>query len=426
MAKNFSRRTFLKAGALGAVLIAGGVGFGRKIEDFFFPPKGLDAAEGLNISELRQMITRDSKTSSCLMWRTEAAEKEMLVEYRLAGGEAHTVAAEAVPFTDGGTEVSQYKAFLNDLTPGRYEYRVRSGSRASAWHELVTDEGETIDALIFPDSQSNDYSDWEKVAQGAAQRNADASLVVNMGDLVDNGEDSRQWEDWFEGLAGVIDRMPFVPVMGNHETYDLNWKVRLPLAYLNYFEVPSNGSREFEKYYYSFDRGPVHFVVLNTQEQETRDFKEGLLEEQLDWLRRDLASTTKPWKVVLMHRDVLQYRIHNRPEREEGFSEEGVTFMPTFEEMGVDIVFTAHLHTYRNRGRIRQGQHDARGPLYILTGVAGNVRYPGLWIDHALDEQVAPQPETDNYLTLKGDANHLVIASYLPDGTEIDRTEVHK
>jgi hypothetical protein len=36
-----------------------------------------------------------------------------------------------------------------------------------------------------------------------------------------------------------------------------------------------------------------------------------------------------------------------------------------------------------------------------LTGVAGNVRYPGLWIDHQLDEVVAPQPETDNYLTMR-------------------------
>lgn len=426
MKKNFSRRTFLKAGAFGAVMLAGGLGFRKEIEDFFFPPKGLDAAEGLNISELRQMITKDSGQAACLMWRTESAAPDMTVEYR-AGETVRSAQAEAVPFTDDGVEVTQYRAVLNDLTPGHdYEYRVRSGERASSWHTLKTDAGSEIDALIFPDSQSNDYSDWEALAQGAAARNETASLIINMGDLVDNGEDHRQWEAWFEGLAGIIDRMPFAPVMGNHETYNLDWKVRLPLAYLNYFEVPANGSREFEKYYYSFDRGPVHFVVLNTQEQETRDFKEGLLEEQLEWLRRDLAAADKPWKIVLMHRDVLQYRIHNRPGREEGVSEEGVTFMPIFEEFGVDVVFTAHLHTYRNRGHIRQGSRDERGPLYILTGVAGNVRYPNLWIDHALDETVAPQPETDNYLTLKGDASHLVIASYLPDGTEIDKTELHK
>ena len=54
------------------------------------------------------------------------------------------------------------------------------------------------------------------------------------------------------------------------------------------------------------------------------------------------------------------------------------------------------------------------------------VRYPGLWIDHALDEKVAPQPETDNYLTLEADKNRLVIKCFLPDGQEIDQTVVEK
>lgn len=98
--------------------------------------------------------------------------------------------------------------------------------------------------------------------------------------------------------------------------------------------------------------------------------------------------------------------------------------MPLFDDLGIDVVFTAHLHTYRNRGHIRNFQRDKGGPLYILTGVAGNVRYPGLWIDHALDEKVAPQPETDNYLTLEANENRLVIKCFLPNGQEIDQAAV--
>ncbi|MBQ1620857.1 MAG: metallophosphoesterase, partial [Selenomonas sp.] len=66
------------------------------------------------------------------------------------------------------------------------------------------------------------------------------------------------------------------------------------------------------------------------------------------------------------------------------------------------------------------------GPLYILTGVAGDVRYPGLWVDHALDEVVAPQPETDNYLTLDADEDMLIVRCFLPDGTQIDEAAVKK
>ena len=71
------------------------------------------------------------------------------------------------------------------------------------------------------------------------------------------------------------------------------WQERLPEAYLHYFQVPDNGSASFDRYYYSFDYGPVHFVVLNTVEQEIRNFKTGLMEEQIAWLRKDLAGTKK-------------------------------------------------------------------------------------------------------------------------------------
>lgn len=53
------------------------------------------------------------------------------------------------------------------------------------------------------------------------------------------------------------------------------------------------------------------------------------------------------------------------------------------------------------------------------------MRYPGLWVDHALDQKVAPQPETDNYLTLKASRDTLAIGCYLPDGTELDAQTLH-
>ena len=210
-------------------------------------------------------------------------------------------------------------------------------------------------------------------------------------------------------------------------TYDQHWQVRLPEAYLRYFDVPTNRSTTFDRYYYSFDYGDVHYIVLNTQWDETEGFRPGLLDEQLAWLREDVRQSKAKWKIALLHKDVLQYRIHNRPERQEGISDVGEVFMPLFDQLGIDLVFTAHLHTYRNRGRLYgQQPSQTRGPLYILTGVAGNVRYPGLWIDHAYDQAVAPQPETDNYLTMDVTPDQLTITSYLPDGTKIDRVQLNK
>ena len=61
-----------------------------------------------------------------------------------------------------------------------------------------------------------------------------------------------------------------------------------------------------------------------------------------------------------------------------------------------------------------------------MTGVAGNVRYPGLWIDHQLDEVVAPQPETDNYLTMQVTDEAITVKCFLPDGQVIDTVKVTK
>ena len=422
------RRTFI-AGGLGALtLLAGGMFFAKSTWYRKAANSVRNLTGDLDAQFLRQLITADAAHSRTIMWQAEDVLANPAIEYRVKGqAEAQLVPALEDFFTDDGVKNNQYLANLQELQADTdYEYRVVTDTAASGWHTLHTAGTGEFECLLFPDSQSSDYSDWEALAQNAAQRNPQAAFFINMGDIVDNGEDHTQWQAWFHGVNGMIDRIPFVPLMGNHETYDQNWKVRLPEAYLHYFVVPENNSRDFSRYYYSFDYGDVHFMVLNSQWDETEAFKPGLMAEQLSWLREDAGRSRKKWKIVLVHKDVLQYRIHKRPERQEGISDLGRNFMPLFDELGIDIVFTAHLHTYRNRGHIKSFKRDSKGPLYILTGVAGNVRYPGLWIDHQLDEVVAPQPETDNYLTMQVTDEAITVKCFLPDGQVIDTVKVTK
>lgn len=377
---------------------------------------------------IRQIITADNAKARTIMWQSEGAENGAIVEYRVKGKEQiSSSTATNEPFTDDKITTFLHAVTLSNLTPDtKYEYRVGYDDKRSEWHNFTTAGKGSFKAIIFPDSQSNDYRGWEKLAQAAGKANQDAAFFVNMGDLVDNGEDHTQWRAWFDSLRGIIDKIPVAPLLGNHETYDLNWKVRMPTAYLNLFSVPANGSQERKNQYYSYDYGDVHFVVLNTQMAEMEQFQPGLLAEQTDWFKSDMAKTDKKWKVVLMHKDVLTYGFKNRTDRQAGISDIGREFMPLFDEYGVDVVLTAHLHTYRNRGNIYNFERDTKGPLYILTGVAGNVRYPELWADHALDLTVAPQPETDNYMTLEATGNTLKLAAFLSDGKQIDSVEIKK
>lgn len=386
------------------------------------------STDAVDASNIRQVITADSTTSRTFMWQSDYAEENPVVEYRQAGDDDSLMQlpASSDAFSDDGVTTYIHTAAVTDLKPGTaYEYRVGAGDKRSSWQSFHTAQGHDFKALIFPDSQSSDYSVWAATAQPAWQRNQDAQFFINMGDLVDNGQDHYQWNAWFDVVGDMIARIPVVPLLGNHETYDKDWKVRMPKAYLHLFALPRIDREKYQNQFYSFDYGDVHFVVLNTQSQELADFEPSLDEDEVAWFKEDMAKTTKKWKIVLMHKDPLQYGFANRPQpREEGFSPEGRLWMPLFDQYGVDAVLSAHLHTYRDRGHIRNFQRDESGPLYLITGVAGNVQYPGLWKQHSLDEYVAPQPETDNYMTLEATDDSLTFRSFLPDGQLLEEKSI--
>ena len=235
---------------MGGVFLLGGGVFLGKGAWYRQAANGVrELAGDLDAQYLRQIIVADPSTSRTLMWQSVGSLSNPRIEYRRRGQEdvAEVPASEDF-FTDDGVENHQYVASLAGLSLNTaYEYRLVSETSAGDWHPLRTAGEGSFQCLIFPDSQSSDYSDWERVAQEAAKRNPEAAFFINMGDIVDNGEDHTQWQAWFHAVENIMDRIPFVPVMGNHETYDQNWKVRLPEAYLRYFAVPENGSRDFAR-----------------------------------------------------------------------------------------------------------------------------------------------------------------------------------
>lgn len=184
--------------------------------------------ESVDASNIRQVITADSTTSRTFMWQSDYAEDDPVVEFRKTGDDDTIMAlpASSDAFSDDGVTTYIHSATVTDLTPGTaYEYRVGYGDKRSSWTPFHTAEGSSFKALIFPDSQSSDYSGWASLAQAAWQNNQDAQFFVNMGDLVDNGQSHYQWNAWFDAVGPMISRIPVAPLMGNHETYNTDWKM---------------------------------------------------------------------------------------------------------------------------------------------------------------------------------------------------------
>lgn len=430
---SYTRRHFLKiCGKIMAVLGLGSIYAPFPEASAAPPPEGEHAPQVyryyLEARHLRQIITQDPATSRTIMWQLESLPSFLRVEYRaLKSPTAHWQDASYKYVQIEDEDYFIFTARLTELQPESiYEYRIVAERSATPWHTIKTPGKGKFQAIIVCDSQcGTSYADWKSTIHSAAARHPEAGFIADIGDIVDNGQSSWHWREWYGGIKDILPSTIFVPVMGNHECYDLKWQMCLPTGYLAQFTQPGNGSLRFPGYYYSYVYGPVHFLVLNTQFEELDGLRPGLLAEQLRWLRDETEKSRSPWKVVLMHKDILAYGWNSYTKSYGGIDIIGHDFMDTFDELGIDLVLSGHMHTYRNRGHIYRGKSSDRGPVYVLCGLSGNAHYD-VPDEPDFDKVKAPQPETDNYLTLDADEKELRLRCYLPNGTLIDDMRLTK
>ena len=383
----------------------------------------LDYLLPLPVENLRRIITKNPATSCTIMWQTDKLRQDSRVEYKKRGdtGAAWApVSYEYLPFPE--KQFFIYTCHIENMKADTvYDYRIVCGDAAGDWQSLRTAGDGPMQAIVVCDSQcGTDYSDWKTTIHAAAGRYPKADFITDIGDITDNGQTCWQWDGWYSGISDLLPRYLFVPVMGNHECYDPDWKDCLPEGYLQQFSLPVNDSRRFLGYYYSFDYGPAHFLVLNTQFLELDALRPGLLEEQLSWMKEDVSGGNRPWNIVLMHKDILSYNEYNPYTGDAGgLNDIAHDFMGAFDELGIDLVLTGHMHTYRNRGHIYDFRPSDHGPVYVLCGLSGNARYD-VPLDTEFDRVSAPQPETDNYVILDVSARELRLRCHLPDGTLLD------
>lgn len=407
-----SRRFFLK------ILIVLGLGAyfpklaeASRLDKLHTPQDGYKPLTSVKF--LRQVVTKDSRSSRMIMWQSEV-EEDFQVEWRLVG-------EEAAHFAEVKRRDFIYSCKLKGLKPASlYKFRIVAGERATSWQNLRTSGDGAFQMLIFADSQCEHYEVWQRTADTASEAYPDAELVTVIGDLVDNGEADYQWRAWHLAAANLLSERTFAPVMGNHECYGVNWLNALPTGYLNQFTLPDNRAKKFDGYFYSFDYGAAHFFILNTQFIELDDLKPGLQSAQEYWLRRDAAQVNRPWKIVLMHKDIYHYG------QDKFDADIADRFLELFDELEIDLVFTGHLHTYRNRGKIFARKKSARGTTYILCGRSGDQKYvePHSAIDDVTYKNLRGEPES--FIALNISASEINLTAQTVDGEIFDEERILK
>ena len=145
----------------------------------------------------------------------------------------------------------------------------------------------------------------------------------------------------------------FLPALGNHD-YSAGGGIG---EYLNYFTLPGAGSANSSgnERYYDLVRGPVHlfFVNSNSQEPDGRNSASA----QAMWLQAQLAASTAPWKLVVLHHAPYSSAEHGS---------QPVMQWP-YAGWGASAVLAGHDHTYERL--------LVDGLPYFVNGLGGNDIY---------------------------------------------------
>ena len=190
------------------------------------------------ISQTAPIITKGpylssvTQTSMVISWQTDIAS-DSEVDYGLTESHGSIIRDTS--------KVTIHSLELTGLTPSTtYHYQVKSGE--------TTGEGNTFQTAVTPDE------DFVFVAYGDTRSNAsdhqsvvnriitiDPKIVLNVGDLVENGDSQSQWDIYFDTIKDLAKNTPIYSAIGNHEAES-------PLYYNQLF-LPHNNPDNHEKYY---------------------------------------------------------------------------------------------------------------------------------------------------------------------------------
>lgn len=149
------------------------------------------------------------------------------------------------------------------------------------------------------------------------------------------------------------------PATGNHEfaTKDAG----------GYFDYFGEAAGEFDKYYYSYNLGAWHIVVLNSDCWRIDGCE--VNDPQVEWLRRDLSRHTALCTLGYWHRPPFSSGRYGDPEDTQRVRP---LWRAVYEE-GLDVVLTAHEHSYERFAPMNADgeRDDERGVRLFVAGTGG-------------------------------------------------------
>jgi 3',5'-cyclic AMP phosphodiesterase CpdA len=284
-------------------------------------------------------IPGDPRTSIAITWRTRD-DVTRATSVRFAAGDelpASALTATHRGFTfaydaGGGEYPRIHEAHLCGLSPDTiYSYQVGSAVDGVDRWSPVYSFRTAPDVIASPDAEvrfavvgdtRSGYDVWAQLVALLAPHRPD--LVLFTGDAVDNGNEQREWEPFFERAEPLFARVPVVAANGNHDATSVHY----------FSQLAQKGDEEN----FGIDFGWAHISVIN----DTPPISGDLVDRIRPVLAADLAASAGArWKLAAHHRPMFSAGGTHGPDLAMQRA-----FMPLYDQYDVDLVLNGHEHDF--------------------------------------------------------------------------------
>ena len=196
----------------------------------------------------------------------------------------------------------------------------------------------------------------------AGTRPADGMLLLG-DNAYFTGTDLEYQNGFFDVYGATLRSTCVWSTLGNHDAASAT-SANDAGVYYDAFVLPrageAGGLPSGTEAYYSFDRGHVHFVCLDSMDSDRT-----ATGAMATWLQADLAATTARWIVAFFHHPPYSHGSHDSDVLLDSggrMTEMREVLLPMLEAGGVDLVLAGHSHDYE-RSFLLDGHYGVSATL---------------------------------------------------------------
>jgi len=320
-------------------------------------------------------LQKGTTTSVVVKWRTDSNDSS-IIEYGINESYSSTF-SETTPKTEHELEIT-------GLSPDtKYFYRLgNNGSLLSGNTDLYFTTHPTIGTeqpytfwVLGDPGTGGDYDEglWGDDAEDVRDAyynyigNNETNAILFLGDnAYPDGTDDEFQRAVFDIYDDKLKNTIAWSCLGNHEG-QYNGPV-----YYDIFTFPTNGEsggvQSNTESYYSFDYGNIHFIVLNSFDENR-----AVGSTMYNWAENDIQNTNQKWIVAFWHHPPYSKGSHDSDDNGDSggsLKEMRENFLPMLEDNGIDLVLAGHSHAYE-RSYLLNGHYGLSGTFNSTTHTFG-------------------------------------------------------